>query len=467
MIMMIDLSITKEINDEIESLFNKNILEGYSLESIHAYKDEDGKDIYYRPRLINPSKPKIIKPIYRSKAGQLIFGNPPQFNYTQKPLYNLHLLKKYPEAQVYVVEGEKVADQMNMFFLNNGMEQKFVAVTSGGSTSAGKADWGSLQNRKCLLWGDNDESGRMYVKDVKAKLVEKDCDINIIDVENLNLPEHGDFVDWLEQNPDARIEDILSIQLLNLDLNECVGLSQRLVAVTLDELLNKELKPKGYIISPWLPIGGLCMIHAYRGIGKTHVALELAVAIANGSTFLSFHAPEPKRVLFLDGEMPANVMQERLKIIMARTILNPLMIQPLIITPDFQSQFMPNLSTPQGQRMVHEYTNECDVVIVDNISTLCSFGKENEADSWLPIQEWALRLRKLGKSVLFIHHSGKSGSQRGTSKREDILDTVICLKHPSDYDAQMGACFELHYEKARSIIGEDAVSIRCQLNSKG
>ena len=34
------------------------------------------------------------------------------------------------------------------------------------------------------------------------------------------------------------------------------------------------------------------------------------------------------------------------------------------------------------------------------------------------------------KTVLFVHHSGKGGQQRGTSRREDVLDTVIALRYP-------------------------------------
>jgi putative DNA primase/helicase len=40
-----------------------------------------------------------------------------------------------------------------------------------------------------------------------------------------------------------------------------------------------------------------------------------------------------------------------------------------------------------------------------------------------------------------VHHSGKSGEQRGTSRREDVLDTVIGLRRPADYNPNQGARF--------------------------
>jgi hypothetical protein len=96
------------------------------------------------------------------------------------------------------------------------------------------------------------------------------------------------------------------------------------------------------------------------------------------------------------------------------------------------------------------------LIIIDNISTLVRSGKENEAESWLPVQGWALKQRRAGRCVLFIHHAGKGGLQRGTSRREDVLDTVIGLKRPGDYRSEQGARFEVHFEKARGFYGADA-----------
>ena len=59
----------------------------------------------------------------------------------------------------------------------------------------------------------------------------------------------------------------------------------------------------------------------------------------------------------------------------------------------------------------------------------------------------------MGISVLFIHHAGKGGQQRGTSRREDVLDTVIAMRKPADFNPGDGAYFEIHFEKARGLYG--------------
>ena len=111
---------------------------------------------------------------------------------------------------------------------------------------------------------------------------------------------------------------------------------------------------------------------------------------------------------------------------------------------------MPNLATPAGQALLDPLLSGVSLIVIDNISTLASAGHDNDAESWTPVQGWLLKLRRRGLSVLLIHHAGKGGQQRGTSRREDVLDTVIALRHPADYMPTEGARFNVHIEKART-----------------
>jgi putative DNA primase/helicase len=115
---------------------------------------------------------------------------------------------------------------------------------------------------------------------------------------------------------------------------------------------------------------------------------------------------------------------------------------------------VPDLGTEAGQQALDPLLDGVDLLIVDNISTLCWTGSDNDAGSWTSMQEWILRLRRRGIAVLLVHHSGKSGEQRGTSRREDVLDTVIGLRRPADYQPQQGARFEVHVEKIRAHFGD-------------
>lgn len=241
--------------------------------------------------------------------------------------------------------------------------------------------------------------------------------------------------------------------------------SHRLIIDDIVDFLRLEIPPRKEILHPWLYTQGLAMIHAYRGIGKTHVALGIACAVSTGSSFFGWTSPEPHRVVFVDGEMPAGVVQERLKAQFAamRKIPEPGFFR--LITPDRQKSSIPDLSEKKGQDKLKTVINqgEVDLVILDNVSTLFRSGKENESESWIPAQEFALLLRRSGIAVIFIHHSGKGGLQRGTSRKEDVLDTVLNLRLPKGYSKADGARFEVHFEKARGIWGDDVMPFEAKL----
>jgi hypothetical protein len=105
------------------------------------------------------------------------------------------------------------------------------------------------------------------------------------------------------------------------------------------------------------------------------------------------------------------------------------------------------------------------LLVLDNLSCLVRESKENEGDSWVPIAGWALDLRRRGISVLFVHHSGKAGDQRGTSRREDLLDSVVELKHPSDYSPSEGLRVEVAYKKSRGFYGDEARPFEVKLQA--
>jgi putative DNA primase/helicase len=241
---------------------------------------------------------------------------------------------------------------------------------------------------------------------------------------------------------------------------------RQLRAETLASFLALEIPPREMVLDPILPKQGLAMLHSWRGIGKTHCALGIGYAVASGGGFLRWKAPSPRKVLYIDGEMPGVAMQQRLAALVNGPGPEPDPNDFRLITPDLQEREIPDLATKEGQGAVEEWLKDgYELLILDNVSTLvrAGAGKENEADGWLVMQEWLLGLRRRGMSVLLVHHSGKGGSQRGTSRREDVLDTVVSLRRPKDYVPAEGARFEVHLEKARSVHGDAANPFEARL----
>lgn len=208
------------------------------------------------------------------------------------------------------------------------------------------------------------------------------------------------------------------------------------------------------------------MVHAWRGVGKTHFSMNIAYAVAGGGSFLCWKADKPRKVLYIDGEMPGSAIKERAAALVAATDehAEPPEGYFRIVTPDAQEAPMPDLATPEGQLAIDAAMGDAELIVVDNLSCLVRSGVENEGESWLPVAAWALRMRREGRTVLFVQHEGKSGTQRGTSRREDLLDVVLQLKHPSDYAAEEGARFEVHFMKYRPPPGGAVCAIEARLS---
>lgn len=406
---------------------------------------------------------------------------------TPRPLYGLHkLAENAAPSLILLTEGEAKADALQSVLGPN------VAVLGlhGGCAGVWKLDFTPLAGRRFVYWPDADAPGAGAALSVAETAGRAGAAGVRIVVPPTGVRETWDAADavkegWDSDQLSALIQAAVSPAEFGKVAADRWGVRQAVEAtrkegdacpvpekgnkyrcLNIEELITRDYPPREMILAPVLAVQSLSMIFAMRGVGKTFFALSCAYAVASGGgVFGRWFAPRPARVLYIDGEMPAVTLQERLKSIAISAdsdITDPDMLR--ILTPDEQDGPMPNLGTREGQEAVEPFLDDVALVVVDNLATLARTGKENDSDSWVPVQEWLLALRRRGISVLLVHHAGKNGSQRGTGAKEDILDTVIELKRPSDYRAEQGARFEVHFTKARGLYGEDTEPFEAMLS---
>ena len=230
--------------------------------------------------------------------------------------------------------------------------------------------------------------------------------------------------------------------------------------LNLKNFMQLDLPKPEMLLDPIIQDKSLTMLYAYRGIGKSFFAMSMAYAIATGSKFLRWQAPKPAKVLYIDGEMQANLLQERFtKIIKNYNTAPDLLNNLYILSADLQGALSLNIGYSLIQNSIEDIINKENIkfVIFDNLSSLTTVD-ELDANEWIVIQECLLCLRRQGVAVLLVHHSGKNGGQRGISKREDILDTVIKLEVPSKKNKEkeveenelFGGKCRLKFEKNRN-----------------
>ena len=232
--------------------------------------------------------------------------------------------------------------------------------------------------------------------------------------------------------------------------------------VTAADLVGLALPPREWLIEPLLFRGQLAMIYARAGVGKTWLALTLSIAASQGvKLFGPFAAPKPVEVLYIDGEMPAREMQDRLSALKIASAGRLHILSSDLLSQ--QEEATPNLSDPKWREALLIHMREhpgIRLLVLDNISALTPGMNEQERKDWDGVNQWLMSLRRMGLTVLLIHHAGKGGDQRGTSAREDQLDLVLKLTR---VESRKVPTLRVDYQKARSLSGEQKKSFLMEI----
>jgi len=243
---------------------------------------------------------------------------------------------------------------------------------------------------------------------------------------------------------------------------------KNLPVLSLSQLLEKEI-PKPKVLFPWLKEGGLSMVFGNRGVGKSFFSLGLSISLATGGQFLSWPVTTPVDVLYVDGEMALSEFRDRIKQLVGQAQTDKLSILSHEEVYRDTEQDM-DLGIAVWQEAIMDYISKhpkIRVVVLDNLSCLLPSIAEDKRDDWTRrVAPYLIGLRRRGIAVVLVHHAGKSGSQRGTSAREDLLDTVIQLAYPSGYEQGAGLNFTVTFTKSRGCFGDDVEPIEATLDSE-
>ncbi len=194
------------------------------------------------------------------------------------------------------------------------------------------------------------------------------------------------------------------------------------------------------------------------GLGKTLVGLGMALGMATGEGFLHWRAGRAARVLYLDGEMPGELIRQRAIDALRRADIKScpgLFIFGRDLEDEIKVRFptigeMPPLNTEAGHNWLLALIaglGGVDVLVLDNVMSLLE-GIQKEEEAWsgaLPLVQ-----RLTGKRIgqIWLDHTGHNQDrQYGSSTKAWRFDAVgVMTPLPADQKGKHEVAFGLSFE---------------------
>jgi len=218
-----------------------------------------------------------------------------------------------------------------------------------------------------------------------------------------------------------------------------------ITALSVRDFIAKDYPEQEYWVHPLVSKQTITQIWASPGVGKTLFSMELACALANGQDFLKYKwelGRKPVPVLYVEGEMSARQIQDRILNITDRYInekkkfnFDYLRVAP--VQEQLNHNFDP-LNEDLGRKRLElqleqmkESFDQEPILFLDNISCLTNF-QEKDGEAWITFMQWLIKLRAKGYTIFFLHHATKEGStSSGSNMKERSVDIEIKLSEPS------------------------------------
>jgi putative DNA primase/helicase len=366
------------------------------------------------------------------------------------------------------------ADPAKPLIIGEGVENTLAAMQLSGCecgiAGINAGNMPNVQPPKCkevIIAADNDEPGQDNKTPGQraARALAERLAFEGVKVRIVLPPQQG--TDWNNVLLDDRAPKATWKHALDAARVVAPNAAGKIEPLEESEFMELVFPPRQLLLGPWLPNPGLAMIHAKRGEGKTWLALAVGKAVANGTDLLEWPCPNSGRVLYVDGEMPGTSLQERLQ----KFPPSPRGMFHMLCSEQYNrvDRPVPDLGTPEGRAELDRMIERCDpdLIILDSISTLVRTGEENSNDAWKPIQSWSMRHRSAGRTILFLHHDGKGGTQRGGSGKEDTPESGFQLRRKPEADGPNDTVFELTYDKGRDFFGKDYLPFQVRLSVDG
>jgi hypothetical protein len=342
-----------------------------------------------------------------------------QLGDVRRVLYRLPELLQYPDATVFICEGEKDADRVGS------LGHCATTVACGKWTDECVA---ALAGRDVLILEDNDDAGRKKAHEAASALHATAKTVRIVRLPG--LPEKGDVGDWLDADPrnaDKLVEVCFAAPLWSAETGSTVAdLSS---AFTF--LGDAPAAPPRELIKKLLPAYGVAVTGGQPSAGKTFIEMHKAVCLAKAMPFFGHKIVEQVGTAFVAAEGRALIPNRFAAALMKQSITEKLPIAWINQLPDFSSADGIKLFIQQLKALSERFQGEFGVrlgqVPIDTVAA--SFNMKDEDDNAEATKVCNI-MRTIGEEIGVlmspVHHYGKNPESglRGASAWKASADIV-------------------------------------------
>jgi 5S rRNA maturation endonuclease (ribonuclease M5) len=350
-------------------------------------------------------------------------------NGTQRLFYRLPELLQYPDAEVYVCEGEKDADRLAS------LELCATTVASG----SWKVDTSPLQGRDVIILEDADTPGVEKARKAADALCSVAETIRIVRLpgHEYTAPKGGkDVSDWLDEDVSRgrdKLADVcLAAPLWERKTDDTTQTATPKLAVSSAEFV-AGFSPPDYLIEGLLQRRFLYSLTAGTGTGKTAIALLLTIHVSQGRNLGELEIAKGA-VLYFAGENPDDVRMRWMAMTQHTDALTPEDIDNVFFVPGVYkfSEIDQRIRGEMAER-------EIAFVVVD---TSAAYFEDEDENNNVQVGAHARRLRQLiqleGGPTVFVcchpvKHAGDDNllPRGGGAFLAEVDGNLICKKNDS------------------------------------
>lgn len=394
---------------------------GRVLEACYDYVDELGEVLYQVLRYRLASGKKDFRQRRPDGRGGWVYD----LEGTRRILYQLPYIIKHHTSMIFIVEGEKDADRLNMLFKAG--KVKAIATTSAqGSNDTGR--WESyaesLRDRNCVVIPDSDPTGMRHARGVCGYLHGVASSVKLVELPAVGPK--GDVSDWLDQ--DNTLEDLLALLVHAPDFDPAAvtpGEADQDAErdATAADLISANAGTR-WLWPQWIPLGVLTLLTAEPSTGKTRFGLDLTRRIANGLEWPDGQAIDigDRRpvVLWIPADSQHSELADAPKAFgfPPEAIILNTSVGDLYGGTELQEE-------EQLQQLEDRITRQMPaMVLIDTITNTSDAKSQDSSDAkrqYKPLQEIA---KRTGAAIVCVTHTNVAGKTLGRRADEKTRVTI-------------------------------------------